>query len=60
MQLKVIFWTWYMNKSCTLRILDSFHMVRSTIAMNNIFVLNLKSKIQNYFVIQLRIKYWLL
>jgi len=38
MRLKVTFWTWYMNKSCTLWILDSLHRVRSMIAMNNVFV----------------------
>ena len=58
MQLRGIFLSWWMNKSCTLCILDSIHTVRFAIAITNIFVLNFKLKIWHSFVIWLPIRYW--
>ena len=47
-----------MNQSWTFRILDFIHTIRSMIAVTNIFVWILEFEIQNYFAIQLQIRYW--
>ena len=58
MQLRGVLWTRCMNKSCTLWILDSIPIVRSVIAITNIFVWIVKLKIQNDFVTQSQTRYW--
>jgi hypothetical protein len=53
MQIRGILWNWCMNKSFTLWILDSIHIVKYVVSITITFVSNLKLKIEFFFVIWL-------